>query len=315
MEIGKRAEACASVFKERASKAHSNKYDYSLVNYVKAVNKVIIICPIHGEFTKTPNKHLAGQGCPECTRKKAGNILTKSFDDFLIEANTLHGNRYTYSEETYSNSKNKMTIICPEHGEFLMSPDKHLNRGSGCPECIKRLVRESTRKDIEEFIIGAKAVHGDIYDYSKVEYTNSHTDVTIVCPIHGEFQQTPSNHLSGKGCKHCQPGGGFDRNKAGKVYYLSIDNGKYYKVGITNRDVWKRFSKGEHHRIRIIKEWEYPLGKEAQRLEAEIIAAHKDKLVPPNTKILRNGNTEIFSEDVLGLDDARDTKMKEVSDD
>ena len=302
MGISKRAEACANVFKEKASKIHDGKYNYDLVNYTKARDKVIIICPEHGEFTKTPNKHLAGQGCPDCARKRTGALLTKSFDDFLAKANELHSKKYTYLKETYTNSKEKMTIICPVHGEFLMGPDKHLNRGSGCPECAKLLVGNANRKSTDAFLLDAKVAHGDRYDYSKVVYHDARTNITIICPEHGEFEQTPGNHLSGKGFRHCQSGGGFDKNKAGKVYYLSIDNGKYYKIGITNRDVWQRFSKGEHHRLKIIKEWDYPLGKEAQRLESEILAAHKDKLVPVGTKVLRDGNTEIFLEDVLELD-------------
>ena len=55
----------------------------------------------------------------------------------------------------------------------------------------------------EEFIAKAKAVHGDRYDYSKVEYVNNQTPVKIVCPIHGGFIQRPSNHLHGNGCQQC----------------------------------------------------------------------------------------------------------------
>lgn len=55
----------------------------------------------------------------------------------------------------------------------------------------------------EEFIQKAKAIHGDKYDYSKVEYVNNRTNVTIICPMHGEFQQTPANHLKGQGCPAC----------------------------------------------------------------------------------------------------------------
>ena len=55
----------------------------------------------------------------------------------------------------------------------------------------------------EEFIQKAKAIHGDKYDYSKVEYVNSKTKVRIICPIHGEFWQVPSNHLRNHGCPKC----------------------------------------------------------------------------------------------------------------
>ena len=60
---------------------------------------------------------------------------------------------------------------------------------------------EKTKNEI--FIEKAKKVHGDKYDYSKVEYVNAKTKVCIICPKHGEFWQTPNTHLSGKGCIHC----------------------------------------------------------------------------------------------------------------
>lgn len=55
----------------------------------------------------------------------------------------------------------------------------------------------------EEFIKRARAIHGDKYDYSKVEYINIKTKVCIICPEHGEFWQVPAEHLRGRGCKDC----------------------------------------------------------------------------------------------------------------
>ena len=55
----------------------------------------------------------------------------------------------------------------------------------------------------EEFIEKARQVHGDKYDYSKVEYKNNKTKICIVCPIHGEFWQRPNDHLNGRGCDKC----------------------------------------------------------------------------------------------------------------
>lgn len=56
----------------------------------------------------------------------------------------------------------------------------------------------------EEFIEKARAVHGDKYDYSKVVYVHSDKKVKIICPIHGEFKQTPKSHLYGRGCPECK---------------------------------------------------------------------------------------------------------------
>jgi hypothetical protein len=55
----------------------------------------------------------------------------------------------------------------------------------------------------KEFINKAKEVHGDKYDYSKVEYINSRTKITIICKVHSYFEQIPSKHLFGQGCPIC----------------------------------------------------------------------------------------------------------------
>lgn len=112
--------------------------------------------------------------------------------------NSIHNNKYDYSKAVYLNSKTKMCIICPEHGEFWQNHNKHGSTKQGCPVCGGRQVGNN-----EEFVEKAKVIHGDKYDYSKVIYAKRHTKVTIVCKVHGEFEQIPTNHLRGKGCDKC----------------------------------------------------------------------------------------------------------------
>lgn len=54
-----------------------------------------------------------------------------------------------------------------------------------------------------EFIAKAKAIHGEKYDYSLVDYKRNCIKVKIICKEHGVFEQTPMNHLEGKGCAKC----------------------------------------------------------------------------------------------------------------
>lgn len=299
--LGKRALKASKEFLGKARAVHGHKYDYSLVNYIRARDKVIIICPIHGEFTKTPNKHLMGQGCPQCSNLELSTSKTKSYREFLQEASRLHSNKYSYIEETYKNAKTHMTIICEHHGEFQQTPDGHINKGSGCPKCASILLGDAKRKTTEEFVKEAAVVHDNKYSYEKTNYYRNNVPVIITCPHHGHFEQYPGNHLAGKGCIKCMPGGGFDKSKPGILYYLSIDDGKYFKIGITNKTVWDRFSKGEHQRISILKQWEYPIGIDAYTKEQQILEMYKDSIVPSGTKVLRDGNTEIFIGDVLEL--------------
>lgn len=123
-------------------------------------------------------------------------------ENFVESACIIHGNKYNYSNVEYINNKTKVCIICPEHGEFWQIPKEHL-KGCGCPECGLKRRATLRSKGAEKFIKEACAIHGDRYGYSKVEYKNANTPVTIICPIHGEFSIRPSNHLKGQGCRKC----------------------------------------------------------------------------------------------------------------
>ena len=177
---------------ERAKKVHGDKYDYSKVEYNGIHTKVCIICPKHGEFWQEPNSHLHGNGCPKCAGLKK---LTT--EEFIEKAKEVHGNKYDYSKVEYVNGKTKVCIICPIHGEFWQTPSAHIHQKQGCIYCSGR------KLNLNSFIEKAKKIHGDKYDYSKVEYVNNNTKVCIVCPEHGEFWQKPVNHLRGNGCPKC----------------------------------------------------------------------------------------------------------------
>lgn len=180
-------------FIQRAKEIHGDKYDYSKVEYINAHEKICIICPIHGEFWQKPNNHINGYGCSKC--KYEDRCLTT--ENFIEKAKQIHGNKYDYSKVNYINAKTKVCIICPIHGEFWQTPSNHLS-GFGCIYC-GRTYKHST----EEFILNARKIHGNKYDYSKVNYITNNTKVCIICLEHGEFWQNPSDHLSGKGCPKC----------------------------------------------------------------------------------------------------------------
>lgn len=182
------------MFIEKARKVHGDKYDYSKVVYKDSHEKVCIVCPEHGEFWQTPTNHLCGKGCKKCGNSRAHKKQLKGIEKFIKEAKAVHGNKYDYSKTDYINAKIKVIITCPEHGDFLVTPDKHLG-GQGCPKCSS---------DWQKFFIEkAKKIHGDKYDYSKMEYVNSRKKICIICPEHGEFFQTPERHLKGGGCPVC----------------------------------------------------------------------------------------------------------------
>ena len=187
-------------FIKRACEIHGDKYDYSKVEYTNLNTHVCIICPEHGEFWQLPSNHIHKthpRGCPKCN---GGVVLTQ--EEFLTKAHEIHGDKYDYSKVDYVNTNTKVCIICPKHGEFWQRPGAHLS-GAGCPSCWEERKGQSLYSNTEEFIKKARKVHGDKYDYSKVDYERSRKKVCIICPKHGEFWQTPNDHLCGGGCHEC----------------------------------------------------------------------------------------------------------------
>ena len=187
-------------FIEEAKKVHGDKYDYSNTVYGKNnKDKVKIICPIHGEFRQAPINHIfLKQGCPFCAKVSFISKRTKKTEQFIEEAKKVHGDKYDYSKVKYENWNTKICIICPKHGEFWITPSSHL-QGIGCRICSSNNKSLTTN----EFIEKAKKIHGDYYDYSRVVYNNTYSEVEIICPKHGSFFQKPFNHLQGCGCTKC----------------------------------------------------------------------------------------------------------------
>lgn len=182
-------------FIEKAREVHGDRYDYSRVNYINSTTPVKIICLEHGEFEQRPAKHLSGQNCPKCSKHYRRNT-----EEFIKEASILHNNKYDYSKVNFVDTHTKVCIVCPIHGEFWQTPHMHLGKKQGCPKC-----GGTSKLTTEEFIQKAKEIHGNKYDYSKVNYISNSDKVCIICPEHGEFWQKANDHISGKkGCPKCR---------------------------------------------------------------------------------------------------------------
>lgn len=189
-------------FVRKSKIVHGDKYCYLKAIYDGSKTTVAIICKNHGEFVQSPNKHLSGRGCPKCGRALRAKSLSKSKEDFIVEANKVHNDKYDYVKFIYANNREKGVVICPDHGRFQQTPSNHL-RGSGCPKCAIEYNIKRKTSSIEEFIEKSSKIHNNKYDYSKAIYRGDGVKAEIICPDHGEFQQSPSNHLQGRGCLKC----------------------------------------------------------------------------------------------------------------
>jgi hypothetical protein len=123
-------------FIEKARAVHGDDYDYSHVTYGNDNTcKVEIICPEHGVFTQRPLSHLSGQGCKKCGDLRTGGAQSLSAEEFFAKAREVHGDVYDYSRSIYRGGVRRLTIVCPEHGEFEQIASNHIYQGSGCPSC------------------------------------------------------------------------------------------------------------------------------------------------------------------------------------
>lgn len=182
-----------NIFIEKANLIHHDKYDYSKTVYTNMKSKVIIVCPVHGQFEQTPDKHIHGKcGCPSC----AGN-MQGTFQSFVSKAMIIHGNKYDYTDVIYQNNKTPVKIKCKKHGSFVQAPTNHL-KGKGCPCCSGNIPLTN-----EQFIAHANLIHGNQYDYSKTLYQGNKKPVEIICKKHGLFIQRPDVHFTGAGCPEC----------------------------------------------------------------------------------------------------------------
>lgn len=172
------------------------RWDYSLVEYTDASTHVDILCKVdgHGVFKQTPNGHLSHRnGCMKCL-----DWVTNT-EDFITKSRTIHRDLYDYQHTQYINGVLKVKIGCSIHGIFEQRPNNHLS-GEGCDKCARRMWIFST----EDFIRESKKVHGDDYEYTESIFTKMSEPLIITCKIHGNFLQSPSNHIThSQGCNEC----------------------------------------------------------------------------------------------------------------
>jgi protein-arginine kinase activator protein McsA len=114
-------------------------------------------------------------------------------------AQTVHGYRYDYSKSKYTNARNAIKIVCPDHGLFEQIARTHIHQKSGCPLCSHNVPYSP-----EEFIAACAKKHNGKYDYSAVQFESLKDKISILCHFHGEFKQQAGSHLhQGHGCPKC----------------------------------------------------------------------------------------------------------------
>ena len=233
--------------------------------------------------------------------------VRKTQDQYLKEAQEIHGSKYIYDKTVYTKAHVKVTITCPTHGDFTMNARCHIKpQCCGCPDCAG-----NSRKTTEQFIREAKESHGDYYDYSPSQYTNAQKKIAIICPVHGVFTQRAKDQLLGIGCYECNIRKGIGqysekffidfpdmKSSPATLYCMRLTNDttkeEFWKVGITTRkDTHYRVNEiGKTYVAEVIHEVSgdlYDIWKTEQRL----ISENKSSRYIPLIKF--GGYTECFS--------------------
>lgn len=184
---------------------HGDLYDYSKIVYKGSSEKVEIVCKVHGSFWQSVTHHKSGHGCDTCGREKGVGKRTMSYEDFLQQAKSKHGAKFTYPDqrESFEGSTSVVTITCTEHGEFEQVACVHVRSQHCCPKCSRVSQAKKRTQLVEAFIGRAVVVHGDRYDYTHVTTGKTSEPVQIICKEHGAFLQRPASHLKGSGCPTC----------------------------------------------------------------------------------------------------------------
>ncbi|WP_318521251.1 hypothetical protein [Photobacterium leiognathi] len=187
-------------FIERSRNVWGDRWDYSLTEYTKTRNHIKVRCKVHNEvFEQYPYSHLHHHvGCTCC--KNQNKLTTKTI---IERGRAVFGDRFDYSKTHYVNSRTPIVITCREHGDFTQFSHSHTYGIVGCKHCRNNNGR--ARKTTDDFIKRATEVWGDRWNYDKVVYQKSHDHVIITCREHGDFTQTPMNHVHHYiGCPECQ---------------------------------------------------------------------------------------------------------------
>lgn len=189
-------------FIEKANKVHNNKYNYDKVVYKNRYQKVIITCPIHGDFIQDPNNHLSGKGCPICGRISAAKTHTMSNDEYIRRVQITHP-EYDYSITNYTGINNSIQYICPSHGVITQSAHDHLYNQAGCPKCNqshgeKAILQYLKNKDI--WVIPQYDIPIDTnINYTGKAYIDFYLpEYNVFIEYNGIQHYTPVKHFGGK---------------------------------------------------------------------------------------------------------------------
>lgn len=281
-------------FKKLIESIYKDKYGTDRVQYVSSNSLIELFCHDHGYFSKRANAVQQGKGhCPSCAKiSQFEKIRVKALDSFLLRFKKISPH-LSFDSSTYVNNTTKVSVTCNKHDIEYQTTPSVLLKGCGCPLCKSEGITSAKTKTQEQFILEAKTLTNNRFDYRLVEYVHGRKPVHIICKkCEGVFKQKPADHLAGSGCTLCMSCG-FSESKAAHLYVLTSE--EITKVGITNRDVRTRaseLSRDNNRTYVLVQKFHFDLGSEAKLVETKTLAWLRERFTKTQKRLA--GHTESF---------------------
>jgi len=197
----------------------------------------------------------------------------------------------------YNRVHRPVTVLC-NSCERQWTNNASVILASGCASCSGKL--KGSLEKLQERLDSRNSgiiVGGD--------YVNAFTKVNCLCSRCGETWESTPHTLSNHGCPFCCFKGRIPRNRPAYLYYVRIsDNGNtYWKIGITTKsNVMGRFVSDKcRKKITPVYSFLFEKGEHAYYAEKNILRLYKNYILPADIKVLDDGNTEVFTKDVLQM--------------
>ena len=176
-------------FIEECKMVHGDNFTYEKTEYKNCRTKVTVTNKYGEDLDVWPLDFLK-------KNKDKNNRFTNEF--FIRKSKEIFGeDTYSYEKTVCNGADDDVIITCKKHGDFVKKATAHIHQKQGCPMCSRGI------NNNPEYILKAREVHGWKYDYSKTNFVDMDTKITVICPKHGEFEVIAGEHLKGVNCQKC----------------------------------------------------------------------------------------------------------------
>jgi hypothetical protein len=278
------------IYLDRFHKVFNGRYKYKEFFQRKegGPRYVIATCAIHGDFETRCDYHRKGIGCCACGHDKART----TYEEFIETSTKVHKGKYDYSKVVMEKGRDRVIIICPDHGEFEAEAKQHMN-GMVCKKCVW----DGLVKSEYDYIVEASWKHNNKYTYGKTVYNRADEKIEVTCPTHGSFFPIASLHLKGTGCPDCAESGLNQKEPAALyVYKVTYCGREILGFGISGKfktrdSVHRKNTSRSGASCELLSLWNFNTGLEAYNIEQTLKKMFKAE--PCDIEGFKTENTSI----------------------